>query len=154
MIIDAKEEAVTLWRAKTFIIAVYLVLLTVSFVFLANFTVRMIIICSSSFIILLLGWLHNKMDYYYFYFSDNGNNLVFRFYSMRGIFYGKPKTIEMQKSSFVKYDILTSFFNAKESLELYQKTAKGIAKYPSISLTILNKKQKTELKRALFSMVN
>ena len=59
----------------------------------------------------------------------------------------------MSKASFAKYDIVTGFFNQKDSLVLYQKTPKGVAKYPPIPLTLLNKKQKTELKRTLFAEI-
>ena len=85
-----------------------------------------------------------------FLFSNNNKNLVFRFYSLRNL-YGKPKTIEIFKSEFCKYDIVSGFFNGKESLVLYRKTPKGIAKYPPISLTLLTKKQKTDLKRVLYA---
>jgi len=102
---------------------------------------------------IVLYFFQVKMDYKYFYFSNNSKNLVFRFYSLRN-FAGKPQSIEIPKQDFVKYDIVMSFFNKKESLILYQRTPKGIATYPPLSLTILNQKQKTELKRTLFAEVS
>jgi hypothetical protein len=150
MIIDTKEEATTLWRTKTFVIAVYSVLAVVTAAFLPIDPTARILICAGlSVIFLAFYWFQYKMAYTYFYFSNNNKNLVFRFYSLRN-FYGKPRTIEIAKMSFMKYDITASFFNKRESLVLYQKTAKGVAKYPPISLTLLSKNQKTELKRALF----
>ncbi len=154
MIIDTKEEATTLWRTKTFVIAIYSVLVVVTVAFLpVDKTIKIFICAGLSVIFLVFYWFQYKMEYNYFYFSNNNKNLVFKFYSLRN-FYGKPKTIEIAKMSFMKYDITTSFFNKKESLVLYQKTAKGVAKYPPISLTLLNKNQKTELKRALFTASN
>ncbi|MDR1171543.1 MAG: hypothetical protein LBL24_03715 [Bacteroidales bacterium] len=153
MIIDTKEEATTLWRTKTFAIAVYLVLVVTIVAFLpVDKTVKILICAGLSVIFLALYWFQYMMEYTYFYFSSNNKNLVFRFYSLRN-FYGRPKTIEIAKTSLMKYDITTGFFNKKESLVLYQKTEKGVAKYPSISLTLLSRNQKTELKRALFTTI-
>ena len=154
MIIDTKEEAATMWKTKIFAIIVYSILIVITSTFLPIDKTPKIIICGIvSLIFLVLYWLHYQMEYSYFYFSNNNKNLVFRFYSLRN-FYGKPKTIEIAKISFFKYDITTSFFNKKDLLILYQKTTKGVAKYPPISLTLLNKNQKTELKRALFAASN
>ena len=161
MIIDTKEEATTLRRTKVFIVVVYVLLCSFLFVFLSDFSffsgvdisIKFIIAGVFSIVYLLFYWYQYRMEYTYLYFSNNGNNLVFKFYSLR-FFYGKPKTIEISKTNFVKYDIVTSFFGKKDSLVLYQRIPQGIAKYPPISLTLLTKKQKTELKRTLFAIVS
>jgi len=153
MIIDTKEEATTLRKTKTFVLIIYLILIALSFIFISDRAILLLILGSLSVIFLLFYWFQYKMEYTYFYFSNHSKNLVFKFYSLRN-FYGKPKSIEIPKPNFVKYDIEMSFFNKKDSLLLYQKTPKGIAKYPPISITLLNKKQKTELKRTLFAEVS
>jgi len=154
MIIDTKEEASTLWKAKTFAIAIFIVLLIVVSVFVPVIVPFKFVICGLlSVAYLLFYWFQYKMEYTYLYFSNEGKNLLFRFYVIQN-FSSKPRSIEISRSNFVKYDIVTSFFNKKDSLVLFQKTPKGIAKYPPISLTLLSKKQKTELKRALFAMTN
>jgi hypothetical protein len=154
MIVDTKEEASTLWKTKAVVIAFILVLMASTAIYLPVAIVFKYIICGVlSVILLLFYWSQYQMEYTYFYFSNTGKNLIFRFYSLRN-FHGKPKTIEISRISFLKYDIVTGFFNQKESLVLYQKTPRGVAKYPPISLTLLSKKQKTELKRALFSITN
>jgi len=152
MIIDTKEEASTLRNTKMFAVACCLILVVVTaFILPVGLTVKFISWGASFVFFLFFFWFQYKMDYTYFYFSDNGKNLIFKFYSMR-IYSGKPKSIDISKTNFLKYDLVMSFFNKKESLVLYQKTAKGVAKYPPISLTLLTTKKKTELKRALFSM--
>jgi len=154
MIIDTKEEALTLRNTKTFVVIAFSVIIIVTVAFAPfNQMTKSIIFGVLSVAFLIYYWLQYQMHYTYFYFSNNSKNLVFRFYSLR-FFSGKPKTIEISKSSFFKYDIVTDFFNKKDSLVLFQKTDRGIAKYPPISLTLLSKKQKTELKRALFAMTN
>jgi len=152
MIIDTKEEASTLRKAKAVVTGLILALIALTGIYLPVAVIFRFIICGVlSVVFLIFNWFQYQMEYTYFYFSDKGKNLIFRFYSLRN-FFGKPKTIEMSRTSFVKYDIITGFFNKKDSLVLYQKTPKGVAKYPPISLTLLTKKQKTELKRALFSL--
>jgi len=152
MIIDTKEEASTLRKAKAVVIGLFLALVAVTVIYLPVDAIFKYAICGAlSMLFLIFNWFQYKMEYTYFYFSNNGKNLIFRFYSLRN-FYGKPKTIEISRTCFMKYDIATSFFNTKESLVLYQRTTKGVAKYPPISLTLLSKRQKTELKRALFSI--
>jgi hypothetical protein len=154
MIIDTKEEALTLSKAKTLILVGF-VLLTTSTVFFIplNRTMKMFVCGGASALFLFYYWFQYRMEYTYFYFSNNNKNLIFKFYSLRN-FYGKPKTIEIAKINFSGYDIISCFFNRKEMLVLYQKTPKGIAKYPPISLTLLSKKQKTELKRSLYAASN
>ena len=154
MIIDTREEASTLRRTKVFIVMIYAVTVALTVLLLSvEMKFKLLFLGALSVAFLTFYRFQYKMEYTYFYFSNNNRNLVFRFYSMRN-FHGKPKTIEIPKTHFLKYDLVTSFFNRKESLVLYQKTQKGVAKYPPISLTLLNKKQKTELKRTLFAMVS
>ena len=151
MIIDTKEETSALWKAKIVVLAIYTVLIVSTVFFIpVDRTVEILICGALSAVFLMFYWFQYKMEYTYFYFSNNSNNLIFKFYTLR-IFYGKPKTIEIPVKSFVKYDIVTDFFDKKDLLVLYQKTPKGIAKYPPISLTLLSKNQKTDLKRVLFA---
>ncbi|MDR0714244.1 MAG: hypothetical protein LBF89_08305 [Bacteroidales bacterium] len=151
MIIDTKEEATTLWRTKTFFIAIFLTaILIVVFITTLDKQWKTITAGGLALIFIAFYWFQYRMEYHYFFFSNNGKNLLFRFYSLRNL-HGNPKSIEISKLNFHKYDITSTFFNKKEYLILYQKTPKGIAKYPPISLTLLTKKQKTELKRALFA---
>ena len=62
------------------------------------------------FVLLLI--LNNLRDFHYIYFSDNGNNIVFKFYSMR-IFSGKKNTIEIYKKDFVKFQTNSSLFKMR-----------------------------------------
>ena len=99
-------------------------------------------------VFVLIILLNNYRDFHYINFSDNGNNIVFKFYSMR-IFSGKKNTIEIHKKDFVKFETNSSFFKMRDYIILYQKLKKGIAKYPPISITGLSKKDKIKLKNQL-----
>ena len=149
MIIDTKLEASTLRKTKAFVLIVYAVMVVVTVAFFRIQPAFKFLICGIlSAIFLIFYWYQYNMKYTYFYFSNNSNNFVFKFYSLQ-IFFGKPRTIEFPKKNFVKYEIITGFFGKRDSLVLYQKTPKGVAKYPPISLTVLNKKQKKELMSSL-----
>ena len=95
-------------------------------------------------VFVLIIILNNFRDFHYIYFSDNGNNIVFKFYSMR-IFSGEKNTIEIHKNDFVKFQRNSSLFKIRDYLIIYQKLNKGIAKYPPISITGLSKKDKAKL---------
>ena len=149
MVIDTKVEASTLRKTKTFVIIVYVLLVVVTAAFIRIDTAYKFLICGTlSVFYLLFYWFQYNMKYTYFFFSNNSNNLVFRFYAMQ-LFWGKPRTIEIPKNSFLRHEIVIDFFGKRESLVLYQKVQKGIAKYPPISLTLMSKKQKKELEQAL-----
>ena len=149
MVIDTKLEASTLRKTKAFVMIVYVVLFVVNIAFFRiEPAVKILICCILSVFFLIFYWYQYNMKYTYFYFSDNNNAYVFKFYLLQ-FFFGKPQTIEIPKKNFVKYEIITNFFGKRNSLVLYQKTPKGIAKYPPISLTALNKKQKKDLDNSL-----
>jgi len=151
MIIDSKDEATILRKTNAFVMMVLAIVIVGTLLWMQiETTIKYAIVGVSVTASLVYYWLQFKMEYTYFYFSNNRKDLIFRFYSLH-IFSGKPRTIEIPKTTFLKYDILTGFFDKKDYLVLYQKTPKGVVKYPPISLTLLNNKQKTELKRALFT---
>jgi len=87
-------------------------------------------------------------NYNYFSFNDESEKLIFRFVSLRP-FDNEKKAIEMLKKDFHGYKIHKSLFNVKQELILLVKSKKGIAQYPGISITALNKKQLSLLKAAL-----
>jgi len=88
------------------------------------------------------------LNYNYFSFTDENEKLVFRFVSLRP-FDNQKKAVEIKKQNFHGYKISHSFLNLKQDLILIIKTKNGIAHYPPISITALDKKQKNLLKAAL-----
>lgn len=84
----------------------------------------------------------------YIYYSDNGNSIIFKYYSLR-IFSSRKNSIEIPKKDFIQYDFEKKNFNLKENLVLYQQIKTGVAKYPPISISSLTKEEKIKLKKAL-----
>lgn len=88
------------------------------------------------------------MDYHYFYFSDNENKLVFRFYTLR--FLQKVnKAIEIPKSSFAGYEIIFKAGRLKSFLVVRQRSERKDLKYPGINISLLSKSEKNKLINSL-----
>jgi len=84
------------------------------------------------------------LHYNYIYFDDENNKIIIRYYHLK-LFNKNFKSIEIPKNSFVKFEEKIFFLKQRHDLILYQKTNKGIAKYPPVSITALNKVQKKEI---------
>lgn len=89
----------------------------------------------------------------YIYFSDEGDKIVLRFYST-GLSGSKKSAFEIPKVYLHKFQIEKIIVNQKEKLILYQKTDKGIFKYPPVILSGLNDNEKRNLKNALKKCLN
>ena len=94
------------------------------------------------YILLLLSKPH------YFAFRDNGDKLTFRFYNTHP-FFMKPQAIVIHKKLFVKYEVKKSLGGLQKEIILHQKTTKGIATYPPISVKALGPQQWLKLDKAL-----
>ena len=86
----------------------------------------------------------NFLNFNYIYFSNETDKIILRYYPIK--FFTKDfRSIEISKSSFRDFEEKKSFLGKKHDIILFQLTKKGIAKYPKISLSALNKKQKRDL---------
>jgi hypothetical protein len=93
-----------------------------------------------------IGW-HHLLRPNYIYFSDNGKKILFRYYKVRALS-GKKHAIEIPKEQFEKYEV-KKYFPGIEKLFLYQRTSRGVARYPGVSLSLLKKSDREKMKRAL-----
>ncbi|MBE9466975.1 MAG: hypothetical protein IMY72_01485 [Bacteroidetes bacterium] len=90
------------------------------------------------------------LHFFYFSFDVEEDKLVFKFSSL-SLIIGSNKTIKIQHALFVKFKIKTTFFGYKKELILYQKLKGGVAKYPPISISLLNGKEIDEMSKMLNS---
>jgi len=88
------------------------------------------------------------LDLNYFYFSDDTDRIILRYYPIRPIG-SKKRSVEIPKIALANYKIKRSFLNLKRSLILYQKVKKNVAKYPSIGITSLSKAEREQLEKQL-----
>jgi len=153
MIIDIKKTTIGIKIKKRFLILLLIVVATV-FLVLNLYQKSYLGITGAGYIAILSGVLILYLiwgiirDYHYFYYSDQSLKLVFRYYSI-ATFFRKPTSIEIKKDTFLKFQIEKKLLGLKKYLILYQKTPKGVAKYPPISISLLKKVEERDLSASL-----
>jgi hypothetical protein len=88
------------------------------------------------------------LNYQYIHFSDEGENIVIRYFTA-GIIGGRKNSIEINKTGFAGYKSEARFFGMIQSLTLYQKVQKGIATYPPVYISALSVEERSKLFRSL-----
>jgi hypothetical protein len=139
---------------RAFIIAiifvVFITLLLITYIYedqLFGLTkYHLAILFASVYVIYML--FNTLRQFHYIYFSDAGERIVLRYFPM-GAFTYKKNAIEIGKNEFIGYEITKQLFGFREKLILKARTGKGVAKYPAVSITALNKKEKESLIQAL-----
>jgi hypothetical protein len=94
------------------------------------------------------AFLPMVLNYQYISFSDEGENIVFRYFTS-GIIGGRKNSIEINKKRFSGYKTEGRLFGLIQSITLYQKFQEGIAKYPPVYLSALSREEKAKLFRSL-----
>lgn len=85
---------------------------------------------------------------HYIYFSDEKSVLTIRYFSL-SYFNSRKNVIEMPVDEFIRYNITTSVFKLRVKLTLYRLIKSREAKYPAISISLLNKPELEILRSAL-----
>jgi hypothetical protein len=88
------------------------------------------------------------LNYQYIYFSDEGENIVFRYFTS-GIVGGKKNSIEINKKTFSGYKSESRFFGLIRSVTLYQQFKEGVARYPKVYISALTSRERTKVIRLL-----
>lgn len=97
---------------------------------------------------LLLAFLPLILRYRYIYFSDDGNNIIFRYYSV-GFLSGKKSSVEIPKDEFAGYRIRKTFFGLIKSILLYRIMGNKKASYSPVYLSSLSKSEFKKITLAL-----
>jgi hypothetical protein len=84
----------------------------------------------------------------YFYFSDEGDKLLFRYYPIHPLVQ-KKRAVQIPKIGLVGYDIRTTIMGFRKVLVLRQKVKGKVATYPPIGITALNQKELDLLEKQL-----
>jgi hypothetical protein len=96
----------------------------------------------------LIALYPSLLRYNYIYFSDDGNSIILRYYSA-GIMKGTKKSVEIPKQSFAGYSTERKFPGIIPYIILNQKRQGSVAKYPPISISALNRRERRRLVQAL-----
>ena len=86
--------------------------------------------------------------YQFFYFSDEGENLVFRYFTA-GIIGGRKNSVVISKISFEGYTIESDYMGLRHYLLLSQKVGVEVAQYPKIYISALKRKEVDKMVKAL-----
>ena len=92
--------------------------------------------------------IESLIDYNYIYYSDEGDRIVLRYFSM-SFFNKKKSSIEIPNKDFKSYTIEKKYSGIKEFLTLVQDFKGKDAKYPAVNISALTKKQKEKLIESL-----
>jgi hypothetical protein len=79
-------------------------------------------------------------EFTYIYYNDEGNSIILRFFSL-AYFNKRKQSIEIPKSEFTSFILKDSLFGYKKKIILRRFYKNVEAKYPAVSLTILDKEQ-------------
>jgi hypothetical protein len=101
-------------------------------------------------IFLLIIFLPAVLKYQYIYFSDEGESIIFRYYST-GIIPGNKNSVEINKKTFSGFTFEKKFFGLIQNITLYQTLKEGVAKYPVIYISALKREEKVRILKSLNS---
>jgi hypothetical protein len=134
----------------TIILLAYLALVYVArlikfpFLGLSDAVCTLILVC----IWFLLTFMPMFLSYQYVFFSDDGEKIIFRYFTA-GFISGKKNSVEIDKKSFSGYKIETSFFGLIQKITLLQKFQEGVAKYPPIFISALSHEERLKVFKSL-----
>jgi hypothetical protein len=92
-------------------------------------------------------------DYQYIEFNDDDNKILLRYY--KAVRLGKTSfnSIEFPQPMLYNFRFDNSMFGKMTDLTILIKTRRGIAEYPSVSLTAFNEVQRKQLQETLLRIM-
>ena len=99
-------------------------------------------------IYLFFAFLPMFLNYQFIYYSDEGENIVFRYFTA-GIVGGRKNSVEINKKTFSGYKIESRFFGLIRSITLFQQFREGVAKYPPVHISALSREERAKIIRSL-----
>ena len=153
MIITNQKQAVNLRIRKS--IALLGLIISIGLIYFANILPHSTFGLSRNEIAILIFTMfllffifHFIRNHNYIYFSDTGNKLILRYFSLRPL-EDKKNSIEISKNQLYKYEIKRSMLGLNKSVILYSRTPGGIAKYPPVSITALTNSDERKILESL-----
>ena len=88
------------------------------------------------------------LSYQFVFFSDDGEKIIFRYFTA-GFVGGKKNSVEIDKKSFSGYKIETRLFGLIQNITLFQNFQEGVAKYPPIYISALTREERSKIIKSL-----
>lgn len=101
------------------------------------------------YLLIMLYWELKRP--YFVQYIDEGDLIIFKFYSLL-IIRRRYIKIEIPKKSLKSFKIKKFFFNRFEAIILSRKTSQGIIDYPPINLTAVSEFDKIKIKNSLIEI--
>lgn len=146
MIINNQNKAAWIKFAYYLLTFLYLTAIVIFLYLDINKQYTVIGIMSVGFLAVIIISLSLNFNYIIYKVSDK--KIIFRYYPLHP-FHENFKSIEIPKSSFAYFEINSKIMGLKPVLILFQQTKNGIAKYPSICLSALAKKDVKKITNSL-----
>lgn len=99
---------------------------------------------------LFIAFLPMFLNYQFISYSDEGEKIIIRYFTA-GIVGGKKNSVEINKKTFSGYKTESRFFGLIQSIILFQQFNEGVAKYPPVYISALNREERSKLLRSLNS---
>ncbi|MCX6325496.1 MAG: hypothetical protein NT144_02420 [Bacteroidia bacterium] len=99
-------------------------------------------------IYLFVVFLPMSLNYQFISYSDEGESIIFRYFTA-GVVGGKKNSVEINKKTFSGYKIESRLFGLIQSITLFQQINEGVAKYPPVYISALNRKERAKVIRSL-----
>lgn len=96
----------------------------------------------------IVAFLPMILNYQFIYFSDDGENIIFRYFNA-GIVGGRKNSVEINKRAFAGYNTESRFFGLNRSIILFQQVGQKKAKYPPVYISALSGEQRKKMLHAL-----
>ena len=146
MKLDTKQRANS--TKVRFLAFVFITVVIIALLFLTDYVKQREIPIGVIVLGLLVYIFYMIKNYTYIQYHDEGQKIVFRYFKLI------PATldhhaVEIPKQTFVGFEIKEVMGGIREDIILIQQTKNGIAKYPPISLSILNDTEKELIKKSL-----
>jgi len=144
MIIENKSKVVKLKRL--FFLVSVIIAVVALVLFLLDYTLSAIA-CVGVFALWFLYF--QVADYQYIQFSDENGKILLRYYKAVRLGKGEYSVIEFSQKIIHNAYFENSMFGKMSDLTLIVRTQRGIAEYPSVSLTALTKEERKRIQNAL-----
>lgn len=93
-------------------------------------------------------------DYHYIEFNDENNMVLLRYYKTIRFGRGEYSSIEFPQNALKQAVFEDSIFGKLSDVTLIVKTKRGLAEFPSVSLSAVPKKDRTAMKTALYDIIH
>jgi hypothetical protein len=132
----------------------FMVSILIAIIILIFFMLDLVIYALVSAGIFLLWLLYFQVaDYQYIEFAIKDNKILLRYYKIIRLGKTEFNAIEFPQNLLYNIHFENSVFGRLTDLTIIIKTRRGIAEYPSVSLTALTYQERMEIKKTLYGLL-